>query len=61
LLLAMVDLPDFGTPIRNIADSVERIADATPGSPPPGPEPEPVAAGRSGAATPAKQGSHTHV
>jgi len=28
LLLAMIDLPDFGTPIRSIADSVERIADA---------------------------------
>jgi hypothetical protein len=30
LLLAMIDLPDFGTPIRSIADSVERIADAKP-------------------------------
>ncbi len=30
LLLAMIDLPDFGTPMRSIADSVERIADATP-------------------------------
>ena len=26
LLLAMVDLPDFGTPLRSIAGSVERIA-----------------------------------
>ena len=34
LLLAMIDLPDFGTPIRSIAGSVERIADATPGAPP---------------------------
>ena len=33
LLLAMIDLPDFGTPMRSIADSVERIADATPGAP----------------------------
>src|SRR4051794_7019072 len=33
LLLAMIDLPDFGTPIRSIADSVERIADATPAAP----------------------------
>ena len=32
LLLAMIDLPDFGTPMRSIADSVERIADATPGA-----------------------------
>ena len=28
LLLALVDLPDFGTPLRNIAGSVERIADS---------------------------------
>jgi hypothetical protein len=27
LLLAMVDLPDFGTPLRRIAGSVEKIAD----------------------------------
>jgi hypothetical protein len=38
LLLAMIDLPDFGTPMRSIADSVERIAEATPGSPPAEPE-----------------------
>jgi hypothetical protein len=30
----MIDLPDFGTPLRSIAGSVERIADATPGAPP---------------------------
>jgi len=30
LLLALIDLPDFGTPLRSIADSVEKIADATP-------------------------------
>lgn len=34
LLLAMIDLPDFLTPLRTIAGSVERIADATPGAPP---------------------------
>lgn len=34
LLLAMIDLPDFVTPLRRIAGSVERIADATPGAPP---------------------------
>jgi hypothetical protein len=28
LLLAMIDLPDFGTPLRSIAESAERIADA---------------------------------
>jgi hypothetical protein len=27
LLLAMVDLPDFGTPLRQIAGSVKKIAD----------------------------------
>ncbi|KRP92830.1 MULTISPECIES: hypothetical protein [Bradyrhizobium] len=32
LLLAMIDLPDFGTPLRSIAGSVEKIADATPAS-----------------------------
>src|SRR2546423_4845901 len=31
LLLAMVDLPDFGTPLRSIAESVEKIAGASPG------------------------------
>jgi hypothetical protein len=45
LLLAMIDLPDFGTPIRSIADSVERIADATPGSPAAAPESEPELVG----------------
>lgn len=29
LLLALIDIPDFGTPMRSIADSVEKIADAT--------------------------------
>ena len=33
LLLAMIDLPDFSTPLRSIAGSVERIADAAPGAP----------------------------
>src|ERR1700712_6016436 len=31
LLLAMVDLPDFGTPLRSIAVSVEKIASVPPG------------------------------
>ncbi|WP_249134020.1 hypothetical protein [Bradyrhizobium japonicum] len=30
LLLAMIDLPDFGTPLRSIAGSVERIAEGAP-------------------------------
>lgn len=33
LLLALIDIPDFGTPMRDIAGSVERIAAATPGAP----------------------------
>jgi hypothetical protein len=32
LLLAMIDLPDFGTPLRNIAGSVQRIADSSDGA-----------------------------
>lgn len=47
LLLAMIDLPDFISPLRSIAGSVGRIADATPGAPAADPdaepEPEPVA------------------
>jgi hypothetical protein len=31
LLLALVDLPDFGTPLRRIAGSVEKIAGIPPG------------------------------
>jgi hypothetical protein len=31
LLLAMIDLPDFGTPLRRIAGSVEKIAGNPPG------------------------------
>jgi hypothetical protein len=30
LLLAMIDIPDFGTPLRSIAESVEKIADTGP-------------------------------
>ena len=31
LLLAMIDLPDFSTPLRSIAGSVEKIAGVSPG------------------------------
>jgi hypothetical protein len=31
LLLAVIDLPDFGTPLRSIAGSVEKIAESTEG------------------------------
>jgi hypothetical protein len=30
LFLALIDLPDFGTPLRSIANSVEKIAGAAP-------------------------------
>ena len=30
LFLAMIDIPDFGTPLRSIAESVEKIAGGTP-------------------------------
>lgn len=33
LLLAMIDLPDFGRPMASIAHSVERIANASPEEP----------------------------
>jgi hypothetical protein len=32
LLLAMIDLPDFSTPLRSIAGSVEKIAGVPPGN-----------------------------
>ena len=38
LLLALIDLPDFGTPLRSIASSVEKIAGETPTAFDPGQE-----------------------
>jgi hypothetical protein len=61
LLLAMIDLPDFGTPIRNIADSVERIADATPIAPPAEAEIKSASGDVSKAPAPAKEGAHNHA
>jgi len=61
LLLAMIDLPDFGTPMRSIADSVERIADATPGSPSAEPEAEPAALDKPGTWVPAQEKAHGHA
>jgi len=61
LLLAMIDLPDFGTPMRSIADSVGRIADATPGARPAGPEAGSAPAGKSGARAPATEEVHRHA
>jgi hypothetical protein len=63
LLLAMIDLPDFGSPLQSIAGSVERIADATPGAPAAASDDETEAdlAGSSGAKTPAKREVHGHA
>jgi hypothetical protein len=47
--------------MRSIADSVERIADATPGASAAEPEAEYVPSGYSGAQTPAKKGVHNHA
>jgi hypothetical protein len=42
LLLALVDLPDFQTPLRSMADSLSRVANGGSAEPPqPGPKPAP--------------------
>ena len=51
LLLALLDLPDFGTPLRSIASSVEKIADATSGEQSEVAEPGPQPPDRSGPGT----------
>jgi hypothetical protein len=61
LLLAMIDLPDFTTPIRSIAASVGRIADATPGAPTTDPEQITMNERSSIARTPAREGAHDDV
>lgn len=63
LLLALIDIPDFGTPLRSIAGSVERIAGTTPGAPPAEEvEALPAQAGGHGARKEAaKQEAHSHV
>jgi hypothetical protein len=61
LLLAMIDLPDFGTPMRSIADSVERIANATPGALPAEAEVDPVTGGKLGVQALMKEGLHDHA
>ena len=58
LLLAMIDLPDFSTPLRSIAGSVERIADS---APMPDPEPEIAPVAQSGAKPAAKEEAHSHA
>ena len=44
LLLAMIDLPDFGTPLRSIAGSVEKMADTRSAGTGDGPESPPPSA-----------------
>ena len=61
LLLAMIDLPDFSTPLRSIAGSVERIADTAPGAPDIEPDPGTAPALHSGARPAAKGEVHSHV
>ena len=59
LLLAMIDLPDFGTPLRTIAGSVERIADTTTGSS--GPASDAGPAGQSTEKTAANEEAKGHA
>ena len=57
LLLALIDLPDFGTPLRSIASSVEKIAGGAPAAVDQGPE---EAEGDS-VAVASKQEAHGHA
>ena len=61
LLLAMIDLPDFGTPIRSIANSVERIADAAPDLSAQDPGAEIAQVDEPGTAGARKEKVHNHV
>lgn len=56
LLLALIDIPDFGTPLRSIANSVEKIADASPGEASEAVRPSPPADRAA-----AKEKEHGHV
>jgi hypothetical protein len=55
LFLAMVDLPDFGTPLRRIAGSVEKMAGVPP-EPDPTEQPDEAATHAAGAPDGAKKG-----
>ncbi len=62
LLLALIDIPDFGTPLRSIAGSVEKIAGAA--SAADGGEVQEEAAAASSPTDkpgPAKEKEHSHV
>jgi hypothetical protein len=58
LLLAMIDLPDFSTPLRSIAGSVERIADSAPA---PDTEPGITPVAHPDAKPAAKEEVHSHA
>jgi hypothetical protein len=60
-LLAMIDLPDFGTPMRSIADSVERIAGAAPAAPSAAPDSEPELADNPDIKAAARREVHGHA
>ena len=65
LFLAMIDLPDFGTPLRRIAGSVEKMAGITP-EPDPTEAPDHAAAAHPAAPDDAKAGGakskvHSHA
>jgi hypothetical protein len=64
LLLAMIDLPDFSTPLRRIAGSVEKMAgvppEEDPTEPPAGTAPHPAAAAEAKADA-AKSEVHSHA
>jgi hypothetical protein len=61
LLLALIDIPDFGTPLRSIADSVEKIADATPGEQSEAAEPGPPPPEKPGSTKDTKEKERSHV
>jgi hypothetical protein len=66
LILAMIDLPDFGSPLRRIATSTEKLAgiesDEDDGAPPTRPHaPEPVPPVEESAPSPRKEQEHKHV
>jgi hypothetical protein len=61
LLLAMIDLPDFGTPMSSIADSVRRIADTTPGTRAAEPQAEFGSDSNLSVQMPTKEGARDHA
>jgi len=64
LLLAMVDIPDFGTPLRRIAGSVEKMAGVTPAEEPAAPSDHgatPGAVAADGKSGNAKGEVHSHA